>query len=558
MVKKAKVLIAIFSQAKYLFLYALLIFTLLLFRNPFSQRTLIPNLEPYPDTIHYLTPARSLVMGGPFRIIREGRIANPGVSPLYSIVVLPFYLINTDVRMFYFANIFLSLVSLILFYLILRRISGNRWVVGFTLFLYVTNFFIYWYPQWAMAENLVQPIYLLGLLLLLTKVNTRNLLLAGFVSVSLYATKYANIPITVTYCLLYLGKIIWESRGKIFLVKRLGVYILCLFTFMSCLILYTSSINGPNPFLIVLRLIRGFFSQGSVTGALSAGQATGSWISFSYFKVDFPQYVYALIGKSARFLWDFTPMVPVWVGIVGLSGLVMGCFVPRETRYLSLSMIVLLSSEIIFMSTFYAVDMRYISFAIPTLLLGFAIFMSNLGVLLSKKKAHFVFILIIFASFGYYFFTNAIRIKSQIVINIKYAETPWYYISVLKLNDYFTKDKFLGDKIPYVISPMPPYYIDFYSNGNYRLLPLSTAQEFRNGMETVWGNYDYSDLPIVYRGLLQKGEKLYVSTYGLGNEAYLHAAFENLYKDFKLTEVQNECYTQCKIYKLELKNGKSI
>jgi len=112
--------------------------------------------------------------------------------------------------------------------------------------------------------------------------------------------------------------------------------------------------------------------------------------------------------------------------------------------------------------------------------------------------------------------------------------------------------------MPYVISPMPPYYIDFYSNGNYRLLPLDKDQEFRQSKEAAWGYEDYSDFHGIYKKYLLEGYPVYVSTYGLGNEFYLHEAFDELSKDFKLTEVQNECYTQCKIYKLEFKNGKSI
>jgi hypothetical protein len=240
---------------------------------------------------------------------------------------------------------------------------------------------------------------------------------------------------------------------------------------------------------------------------------------------------------------------------VGVFGLIVACFVPKKTRYLSISIIALLMSQILFMSMFYAVDMRYIYFAIPTLLLGFSLLLSNLRARFMKKRAYSVFVLIIFALFGYYFFNNALRIKNQIVLNIKYAETPWYYISVLKLNDYFTQESAVK---PVVISPMPPYYIDYYSNGNYLLLPLSPEQEFRSGKVQAWGDYNYSDLHGVYRKLLEEGGQLYVSTYGLGNEAHLHRAFDDLSNDFVLKEVSNNCYELCKIYKLELKNGKNI
>lgn len=555
MTKEARRLFDFFSQPKYLFCYALLILVMLLLRNPFSQRTLIPNLEPYPDTIHYLTPARSLVSGGPFKITREGRTVNQGVPPLYSLAVAPFYLVNSDVRMFYIANVFLTLVSLALFYLILKKITDDKWVIGLTLFLFATNFFVSWYPQWAMAENLVMPLFLGGVYLLLSKVNTTNLLLAGLIPISLFATKYANIPLTAVYSLLYLLKIIFDFRkDKKILFKKLGAYILVTAVLSAGIIAYGYFVNGLNFIAGLMGVIKATFG-GISSGASTAPKVSNPWMSFIYLKTNLPQYLNALIGRNERFLWDFTPMVARWVGELGIVGLVMGCFSPKKTRFLFFSMVLMLLSEIIFMSTFYAVDMRYIYFAIPTLLFGFSLFFSNLKSVFKKAHMYFLFVLIVFAAFGYYFAGNAIRIKSQIVINVKYAETPWYYISVLKLNDYFV-DK-VNDK-PFVISPMPPYYIDFYSNGNYRLLPLSLAQEFRSGKTIAWGDYDYSDLHAIYQELLKKGGKLYVSTYGLGNEAYLHKSFDDLNKDFKLTEVQNECYTQCKIFKLELKNAKGI
>lgn len=97
----------------------------------------------------------------------------------------------------------------------------------------------------------------------------------------------------------------------------------------------------------------------------------------------------------------------------------------------------------------------------------------------------------------------------------------------------------------------PPFYIDFYSNGNYDLLSLSPEQEFRKNRELIWGPGNYSNLHTLYRDYLKKGRELYVATYGLGNESYLHNAFNKLLEDFNLEEVSDGCYGQCKIYKIE-------
>ena len=155
--------------------------------------------------------------------------------------------------------------------------------------------------------------------------------------------------------------------------------------------------------------------------------------------------------------------------------------------------------------------------------------------------------------FCFYVFNNALRIKNQISLNLKYAETPWYYISVLKLNEYFTDDKVIDGKKPVVISALPPFLVDFYSNGNYTLLPLSYEQEFRSAKEITWGPNDYTDLPKLYTKYIKEGYDVYVSRYGLGNEVYTNRDFEIIMKEFQLDLVWPGCYEQCNIYTVGLK-----
>src|SRR3989339_1452467 len=91
------------------FAFALLLL-LLLAKNPFSSRTLIPNFEPFPDTFHYITSARCLLKGEGFRICRNGEGVRPAVPPLYSISLLPFLAVFDDARMFYVGNVFFSII----------------------------------------------------------------------------------------------------------------------------------------------------------------------------------------------------------------------------------------------------------------------------------------------------------------------------------------------------------------------------------------------------------------------------------------------------------------
>lgn len=535
----------------------LIIFFLLLFRNPFSQRTLIPNFEPFPDTFHYVTAAISLINGEGLNITREGRKMTPSVAPLYSIVLLPSYFIKDDPRMFYFINIILSFLSFVLFYLILKKIIQNLWIIGFVLFLYTTNYFLYWYPTLAMAENLILPLFLAAIWLLIGPLKLKYLVFAGIVSISFYATKYASIPLTVSFSALYFLKIVVVNSLKSVSKRNLAFFIGSIL--ISYSIFFIFEYSRGNNLLNVLVAFKNIIltmipiNSGNSGSGISS-QSSSPWFSPQFISVNISHYWNSLIGGSERFLWDFTPLVPKFVAILGLFGLGVGVFI-RRYSFISFSLIIMLGSTVFFMSNFYAVDMRYIYHAIPTLLLGFGIFLSLIKNWLDKKKlTAFFYVLIVFLAAYYLVFGGAVRIKKQIMLNLKYSETPWYYISVLELNSYFTPDKIVNNKKPILISAMAPYLIDYFSNKNYTLLPLSKDQEFRQKWEIVWGPNDYSDLTKLYYQYLNNGYSLYVGRYGIGNVIYLNEEFNNLTNNFNMVKVKTACYEQCNIYKLEIKN----
>ena len=139
-------------------------------------------------------------------------------------------------------------------------------------------------------------------------------------------------------------------------------------------------------------------------------------------------------------------------------------------------------------------------------------------------------------------------------MNLKYAETPWWYLAVLDMNTYFAKVEAKSGKKPVVISAMPPYFIDFYSNKTYTLLPLSPQQEFRSYLVESWGPNDYTDMVKLYNTYLKNGYEVYLEEYGLGNEGYLHEAFDDVLKNFTVKKVQSGCYNVCNIYHVSVKN----
>ena len=530
------------------------IFALFLLRNPFSDRTLIPNFEPYPDSIHYIVPARSLLIGKGLKIYRNGYSRSPSVSPLYSLILIPLYLINFDARMFYFTNVILSFVALFLFYKILRKITDNIYILGLCLFLFVTNYFIYWYPTLAMAENLIMPLFLLGVYLLMIPVSIYTALLAGIIGISFYGTKYAYAPLTASYLFLYYLKIF---LGKDKINRKILYLIIPIFS----LVIYSTL------FLDIAKIIRTIYRNISLAFVnplisilfspkkITAANFDNAPFSKYYFDKYFPQYIRAILGSPARFLWDNTPVVPKFVGMTGAIGLI-GAVLIKKLRFYSLSLIVMLLASIYFIASFYSFDMRFIYHAIQTMLIGFALFLSTGESFVNNKKYKKIFNFIILGLFLFYLSTNLIRFKKQIMLNLKYRETPWYYVAVTELNKYFSKPTLVkttaGMKKPIVISAQTPFYIDFFANGNYGILPLSEWQDFFRKKDSPWGENDYSNLIALYKSYLDKDYGVYVSNSGLGSVGNLHASFNNIKKNFQLVEVFKGCYDNCNIYKLAL------
>lgn len=539
-----------FIKIHSIFLICLILFCILLFKDVFSARTLIPNMEPFPDSIHYVNATRSLLNGDGLFIVREGRALATSVPPLYSFFLAPAYIINSDPRMFYFINVLLALASYFIFYRLLIMLVNNSIIRNFILFLYITNYYLYWFPNLAMAENLILFLFLSFLMLLLSKASWTNVFLAGILTFSFYSTKYASVTLTACALFAYFIKLFLLWRNKKFKIKGFFLF----FGSASLAFLAFSLSEYITKNVIPLSFLITFgsnFSDQSSQGSKQISEAP-RWFSFIYAKVNISHYLNVITGGSERFLWDFSPMAPRFVAIGGLLGLIFGVFMKRFLL-INITLLMMLVSSILFMSTFYSVDMRYIYQTIPTLLLGFGIFMQIVIDKIQKPWFRTLFYIGLTFLAIFYFSTNALRIKNQIMLNIKHGETPWYYVTVQELNKYFTPDKILMGKKPIVISPMPAYYIDFFSNGNYNLLPLSPQQEFRNFKETVYGPNDYSDLIKLYKKYLENGWNVYVTNYGLGNEKYLHDDFDIIKQIFKLTEVSNECFNACNIYRIDFK-----
>ncbi len=402
-----------------------------------------------------------------------------------------------------------------------------------------------------MAENLILALYSLSLYMLVSRLTPKKAFFSGFVAISFYATKYASVTLTLTFFLLYSIKIFLNLIPKFKGGKNAFIIplIFSLSTFIAFLtfFLIDSLTRGNN---ILLQLLDHFTPLIATQPSSENFVQSSSWFSFIYFNEHFWLYLNAIAGNPMRFLWDFTPLVPKYIALPALFGILLGIFL-KETRLISFALLLFILIPTIAISPFYTADARYIYHVIPTLLTGFGLLLIIIYNFFKKNKLRRFFYVFLISLFIFYAANNFYRLKYQAVLNLKYAETPWYYISVKKTNEFFDKNIKAADQKPYLISALPPYFIDFYTNNQYILLPLSNEQEFRKRFNQVFGEDDYSDLFLLYGRKLKAGYSVYLSNSGLGNEGYLRETFKKIVDQFNAAQIYSGCFETCNIYKLK-------
>lgn len=532
------------------------VLTLLLARDPFSDRTLIPNFEPFPDTFHYITTARCYITRGEWKLCRDGiQYELPGTVPsvpqAYSLALIPGFLVLNDPRFFYYTNVALSFIAIILFDSILKTLTKRKLLRATILAILVTSYHVYWLPSLAMAENLLIPLYLLATWLLTKKVSRKQLVGLSIAATGIYFTKYAYTPLTASI-MLFGGITIlvhtWnaQSLGKT-LKSTLG---LLPYLVGPAVILLPFSHNFSSSFSFLISQLR--ISKPAETAAASNSSYFSAKTSAAYL----PEYFQVLLGKTARFLWDFRPWYPKWIGYLGLGGWIAG-LIQKKHRLLAGFLLVSTATQLAFMSTFYAFDTRYIFSAFFAVLLGVALFVEPLldhktvTKLLTKIKLPvWVGTVAVVGVLGVIvLLPRATAVKSQIVINIKYAETPWWYLSVLEYNSFFANKR---EEQPQLITLSSPYLVDFFSNNTYAVLPFDEQQDFANVKDAVWGIENNTLLMDTYQQKLENGETLYVADYGIQATDRFRSTFAAYQERFTLTKVNSGCHDLCNIYSLEL------
>lgn len=355
-------------------------FLVLSWKHPYVDKSLIGNFDPFPDTLHYVVPIRNFVNRKGFTFSRENGQTSINVPPLYSISLLPSYLINIDARSFYWSNIVLGLISIVFLYKIAKKLTRSPFLTALILLLYISNFVIYWQTSLAMAENVLLPVLLISIWLFLQPVNNLNITLNIIFAVFCYGSKYVSFPITFILIIFCIYKVL---IAKINRRKKRIFFIILIMSFVSSFML----MDGKELLLKAFQILQTKFGNNPEL------EQNAAWLSVANVKNSFSQYLAALCGAPIYNLWYVKPILPI-----GLAPLVLlWCaysFIKFPTyKSISLLIITLTVAQLMFLSLIVMIEGRYAFVFIPIMYVGLATFLGWLNLNIQKrvgnKKAGF-------------------------------------------------------------------------------------------------------------------------------------------------------------------------
>lgn len=545
-------------KGQYFFIFCFLILVVLLFKNPFSGTNLISNLEPQPDSVHYLTPARNIISVKGFYLSYQGRNISPEVPPLYSAALAPLIWLFTDPRAFYLLNALLSLLSLFIFYRLICSLNFSPLIKNYALFTFTLNPLLYWYPSFVMAENLLLPLFLLSFYMFLLPPSKKYAVLSGVLAAGMFATKYVAGFLSVSFLLVYFIKII-SSKNTNFSKAVLITFLLTSFmgiflihaniekTFKQVSLIESILDNFKSLFINFLYL----FSSETKPVALEAK----SQFSSNYVISNLWQYIAGFLGGKVRTIGTDMIFIPAVTGMVSLVALILNPFFSRF-RLLSAYFLLSLGLTLSLILTFRVTEARYLFSFVPALIIAVCILISTIeGRLEKMNKSYWIkFIVLIFL--GSTLLSYLSPLKTQFFENFIRDKSPYSYEAVMQLNNYFPENN--SAQKPVVIFPLSPYFVEFYSNSNYELLPASKDQHFMTNPLAAWGQADYKNLPKLYAQLLDQGRDLFISDFGTHFSDRVAAItfardFNSVRENFTLQKVAAGCNGLCNLYKIQPK-----
>jgi len=500
-------------------LFCVIVYLFLAYKNPFRDNSLIPNLEPYPDTLLYSFPAWNWVRGNGWNLGVGEKIVDITVPNTYGILLVPLMKIFGDVRSFYFTNLIFGFGTIVFLMLALKNFFGKeKWyLIGFLGFLLITNFYFFNQPQLVMAENV--NYFLIGVFLYLVSLRFewKHLIPMVLLSIFTLMVKQTNLILGGSFILSFGVKILIEKK-KYFDFKK--VFIIILIIGLTAVSFYLPRILNLN----------------------------NQSFSLNFFKNNFGFYFDCLTSGWCRNLWYSQRLITWDVVLLFVFGLVI-LLINKKKRYLLISLMMPIVLLVLAMSIFRDTEGRHIEILIPIILVlsGFAI---------DKIISNFKYPILVLIMFlvvnlflsGYQTNSNEkkiISLKKQVGLNFRHREDPWNYMCLKMVQDFMT-DK----KHAYFGSFLPIYFFDAY-NSKINYLPLSDNQDFMNR-----GLIKYFPLPLknIYDEKLKEGKEVYLSDYYASNgREYWRYQWDVIVAGKRLDKVYQSPLDNCNIYKLSLK-----
>ena len=545
-----------FIKENKVFTLGMLLLAILLLKNPLSPNNIISNLEPSPDSIHYLNPLVSLLQGKGLVLSYQNRSIPAQVPPLYSLVLLPLYLIFREIRFFYVTNVLLTIISAILFYKIITKLITDKILKSILFLAFATNYIIYWYPSVAMAENLLIPLYLLSIWLLLQPVTFTVALLISFLVMAFFATKYIAWILSLSLTALFIVKLFavkTAPRRKYLFLSLFFLNLLILFSVFA----YAEYLNkGVNIFNVIrnnlhqlVAVFLSFFTKPQVEAIHQTAKATVTYSKF-YMADSFIRYLAGIMGGPVTVVGVDFIILPIIVGMTSIPAIFTNLFTGKN-RLLSFYLFISIVGTLYFISTFRTVDARYLFALIPAFFLIFGLFLDTLcKLLVNRNRKIYVYLLLgfVYAAISLDVFPLVIK---QLKINFFRPDVAMNYEAIMTMNAY--TNKLTEVPKPVIISVLSPFMIDFYSNRKYEVLPLSRGQYFTDNLEKVWGINPKNSLNGIYGDYLADGRLVLISLYDTDDDIWVIFDMKKIKEKFNLLLAIQGCNDKCNLYKLEHK-----
>jgi hypothetical protein len=499
-------------------IFCILFYLALAYKNPFSDNSLISNLEPYPDTLLYSFPAWNWVRGNGWNLGVGEKIVKISVPNTYGFLLVPLMWVLKDIRSFYYTNLIFGIGTLIFFMLALKNFFGKeKWyLIGFFGFLLATNFYFFNQPQLVMAENVNYLLMSIFIYLLSLKFEWKHLIWMGVLVIMTFLLKSTNLVLGGAFIVSFFIKIFWEKLKflnikKIFLVGGVLGGLILMFYLPKILSLSTSAFN------------------------------------IKYFLNNFKFYFSCLNGNECRNLWYWQKMVSWDMVVLFIFGILI-MLINKKKRYLLLELIIPLVLMVLTMSLFIDTEGRHVEILVPIMLIigafGFDWWLTKIKwpILVTGIFLGINVFLTSYQPNG--FEMKIISLKKQVGLNFRHREDPWNYLC-LKMVDDFMKDKSQA----YFGSFLPMYFFDAY-NIKLNFLPLATNQDF---MLSGRGLQKYFPLPLknIYDEKLLQGKDIYLSDYYASNgREQWRQQWEVIVAGKFVEKVYQSPMDNCNIYKL--------